>query len=710
MHSRQAQVLPHTHERFCFGSGGAQVIRPLILTLLFIAFATSPSSATVFTVSSVADGVGAPTLRSAMMNANLTPGRDTIVFAISGAGPHVIGIQSQLPQLTDNAGVLIDGFSQMGSAPGSNPPSTLALKIIIDGSNAGPAHGFWIVSQLNVIRGLVVQNFQQDGIRIQATLAGTHGNIIYQNIIGVDVNGTTAKGNGTNMNAPWGGVNILVDPQMLGTVFTNTVRGCLISANYSEGVSISSCPPGDCFFNVVDSNYIGTTISGMNALGNKCDGVYIGEAAHDNNVMANVISGNDTNGVCIIGYIDAVSRWYTDRNIIGHNIIGLAADRQKALPNGWYGVSIGRYGLVWKLGHARENVVISDTIASNGRCGVMVFEHPIDNSNTDWNKITQNAMYANGWLGIDLGDDGVTANDAGDPDQGANQQLNMPVITGATYQAGLTTVAGTVDIGPNPTTAVVEVFKAASDPSGYGEGAVYLASVAPLPGGTWNCSVAGLQPGDYVTATVTDAPGNTSEFSLNQGPIIPVEWVSIHAAYHDGVVQLRWTTAAECNNAFFEIERKDGNGAWRCIGSVPGAGTTSAARSYGFTDPLRDVGVCDRLRYRIAQVDFDGTRDYSPETRVDLTARPPLPVFQPAWPNPASDHVFLQYTLPADAEVRITLSDVSGRRLLQLAPQGISAAGSGTLRVETVSLPSGIYRLDCRAGETRRTQWLRIVR
>jgi hypothetical protein len=340
----------------------------------------------------------------------------------------------------------------------------------------------------------------------------------------------------------------------------------------------------------------------------------------------------------------------------------------------------------------------------------MVLEHTIDNTNADRNRISQNAMYANGWLGIDLDDDGVTVNDTGDPDQGANQQVNMPVITSATYQAGITAVTGTVDIGANPTAAVVEVFKASSDPTGYGEGAVYLGSATPLAGGTWNCSVAGLLPGDHVTATATDALGNTSEFALLLGPIIPVEWVSIHAAYHHGVVQLRWVTAAECNNAFFEIERKARGGSWRCVGSVPGSGTTNAERHYSFTDPLDDRGEYTRLMYRIAQVDYDGTRDYSPETQVDLSASPPLPVFHPLWPNPASGQIFLRFTLPVEAEVRIILSDVCGREILGVPSPAVRSPGSSTLRIDTEALPSGIYKLVCAAGDVNDVQWVRIVK
>lgn len=97
-------------------------------------------AAAVFPVTSIGDGATGPTLRAALLNANITSGRDTISFAIPGAGPHTITVLSQVPQLTDNAGVLIDGFTQAGSGPGVAPPSTLALKIVIDGTNAGAVH------------------------------------------------------------------------------------------------------------------------------------------------------------------------------------------------------------------------------------------------------------------------------------------------------------------------------------------------------------------------------------------------------------------------------------------------------------------------------------------------------------------------------------------------------------------------------------------
>ena len=74
------------------------------------------------------------------------------------------------------------------------------------------------------------------------------------------------------------------------------------------------------------------------------------------------------------------------------------------------------------------------------------------------NAILSNAIFANGGLGIDLGADGVTPNDAGDLDAGPNNLQNFPVVTAATIAAGGDTVLQwTLDSTPD-TTFLIQVF------------------------------------------------------------------------------------------------------------------------------------------------------------------------------------------------------------------------------------------------------------
>jgi hypothetical protein len=170
----------------------------------------------------------------------------------------------------------------------------------------------------------------------------------------------------------------------------------------------------------------------------------------------------------------------------------------------------------------------SNTIAFNILNGVTV-----QGGTSTGNSILGNAIYANGGLGIDLAGDGVTSNDPADADTGPNNRFNFPVFTEATLQDGLLTVAGFARPG-----AIIELFLAAPDPTGFGEGMTSLdvlreggpedgdatSGSYDLPGvgsDTTNrfrfviAAPAGVVVGSPITATATDAAGSTSEFGPN---------------------------------------------------------------------------------------------------------------------------------------------------------------------------------------------------
>jgi flagellar hook assembly protein FlgD len=455
---------------------------------------------------------GPGSLRDAITQANANPGPDLISFAIPGAGPHVIAPLSPLPALTDQSGVTIDGLTQTGSDTGPNPPATLLLQVVLDGQSAGNAHGLYVRSSDNVIRGLNIRNFAQDGVRIEGVAQwDISGNVVELCFIGTDEGGGLAQPNGWNQQQLWAGVNIIVTPADPGLLHGNVVDRCLISGNFGEGVSIANCPPGDVYENWVTGNYIGTDVGGMAPLGNLHEGVAITEGAHDNEVRQNLISANGYGGVAIVGYAElGIS---TDRNHVVENTIGLAVDQTTPLGNAHNGVTIGTYGNGYHGGYANDNDIVANLIAYNGRNGVLIWEYGANSANADRNNINTNAIYENTLLGIDLGEDGVTPNDPGDPDDGPNQELNFPGITLAVENAGVTTIEGSLDIDSDPTLAVVEVYRARRDPSGYGEGETFLGAATPDGTGHWQCTVTGLVVGDEVTATVTDMNRNTSEFA-----------------------------------------------------------------------------------------------------------------------------------------------------------------------------------------------------
>jgi parallel beta-helix repeat protein len=159
------------------------------------------------------------------------------------------------------------------------------------------------------------------------------------------------------------------------------------------------------------------------------------------------------------------------------------------------------------------DVVQGNAIARNGGTGVEVL------SGTG-KAILANAITANGRLGIDLGGDGVTPNDPGDPDVGPNRLQNFPVLTSVISTGSSTTIQGTLDSTPNTTFHLEFFANDAADPSGFGQGQVFLdaatTTVTTDAGGLASFSRTipqGLATSQFVTATATDPEGSTSEFS-----------------------------------------------------------------------------------------------------------------------------------------------------------------------------------------------------
>ncbi|MBN1695370.1 T9SS type A sorting domain-containing protein [candidate division WOR-3 bacterium] len=521
-----------------------------------------------FTVINTNDA-GAGSLRAAITAANANGIHDTIDFNISGSGVQTISPLSQLPKLTDGAGVLIDGLTQGGASIGANPPATLNLMIEISGGSAGSASGIFIDCDNNRIQGLIINDFAYDGISIEAgPIVPTCNNEIYWNIIGLDPNGTVSQGNSYDPTGLWAGVRIYNAPGEVGPAIAtnNHVVENLISGNspFGDGVQIMGAQvPGDIFGNFVLRNYIGTDITGTADLGNTHEGVCMCEGTHDNVVDSNLVSGNDYDGVGMQGYNNEGygPPILTHNNIVTNNIIGLAIDATTPLPNSCHGVAVGEYG-PGQWGCAIYNIVgPGNIIAYNGWDGVSVWEDGIDNANADGNHITQNSIFLNDSLGIDLQNDGVTANDGGDPDNGPNEEVNFPVIASAVYSAGSTTISGSLDIDTDPSVATIEIFKVNPDPTGYGEGETFLGATTPDGAGNWSTIVAGLNPGDYVTATTSDLNMNTSEFSLNY----MIDYITVVHPNGGEIVlagsnqNITWNSNGTSGNV--HIEFSDNNGA-----------------------------------------------------------------------------------------------------------------------------------------------------
>jgi CSLREA domain-containing protein len=134
-----------------------------------------------------------------------------------------------------------------------------------------------------------------------------------------------------------------------------------------------------------------------------------------------------------------------------------------------------------------------------------------------------NTIHSNGENGIDLADNGVSANDTNDTDAGPNNLQNFPVIN---YVRRADGVANVTLNAPNGRYRIQYYANAACDASGHGEGEALIASqIVNITAGnslTFFSSALAFGAREQITATATSDPngnsnfdddGSTSEFS-----------------------------------------------------------------------------------------------------------------------------------------------------------------------------------------------------
>jgi titin len=464
---------------------------------------------------------------------------DTVVFDSSVFPmdtPAAISLGSALPTLNtandtvngSGAGVIVDGVSKsfdcfVISGEGADGNVLRGLQI------RGCSHGVTIDlgADSNTIGGTMAtaRNVISDnkyGVLIQGT--ETTGNLVQGNFIGTGADGTTALGN------EWDGVVVFWAP---GNTIGGTAPGArnIISGNKYYGVEIArGGPPG----NEVQGNFIGTDVNGTAALGNGHAGVLISQGSRNTiggtapgarniisgngeNVILSMTTGNhvqgnfigtDVNGTASLGGGMGVSVGYATSNTIG----GASAAARNVISGGWNGIVIeggvgnlvqgnfigtdvtGTLPLgnawhgVWVHVDATDNTVGGlaveerNIIAYNGRDGVRVSESATRAS------IRCNSIYSNGEKGIEN-------------IEGGNLELPPPVIDSVgPLVSGHT--------APKCYPCTVEVF---SDSDGEGRTYHGFTTTDDDATGTWTYT--GTTTGPNITATITDAVGNTSEFS-----------------------------------------------------------------------------------------------------------------------------------------------------------------------------------------------------
>ncbi|HHP7237349.1 T9SS type A sorting domain-containing protein [Longibacter sp.] len=266
---------------------------------------------------------GVCTLRAAIEEANADGADDTIEFGnIPTTGGFAVISPSSEFRVTET--VTIDGTT----APNWSSPGPPVVVLDGNGISGNVEDGLDIRTEGasgTSVSALAVNNFPDDGINVLIDAADVTVTYCY---VGIDVDGTTAAGNGDN------GVEITADNAFIGAqvVFSSfgfTAAGRnVISGNGGDGIYVSASDA------IISENYIGTTANGDAALGNGQNGVevnsgtgnavgYVSSSSLSTFYLGSVISGNSGNGVFLSGGTTEVLS----------NNIGTSADGMSDLPN-----------------------------------------------------------------------------------------------------------------------------------------------------------------------------------------------------------------------------------------------------------------------------------------------------------------------------------------------------------------------------------------
>jgi hypothetical protein len=477
----------------------------------------------------------------------------------------------------------------------------------------------------------VIGGNMQRGLRIE----NAHRNTVAGNYIGTDATGTISIPNfvhGVLLSA--GASYNLVGTD--GDGVADEQERNLLSGNIGYGIRIRDT---NSSYNAVAGNYIGLDANGTGLLSNTSHGVYLSDNASYNRVGTdgdangfddaerNVVSGN-IDGIAIVG---------SHYNAVAGNFIGTDYTGTMALGNGLSGIAVysgssnnrigtdgnnsadalernviaaaGSFGIYMGSAGTTANTIFGNSIGtdvtgtkdfgvrndgillfggatniliggSGGLANLIVNSHlagiNVVNAGTVGNAIRGNQIYSNHGLGIDIGGNGVSPNDVNDVDSGPADFLNSPVFTAVLTATDLI-VSGFARPGSE-----IDLFVAAPNPQGFGEGLTYLLSktegIDDADSGTGSYAdtllgsdttsrfsftipllslPAAIVDGTPLTATAT-LGGNTSEFSRtvnakasgNAAPVL--NSLSVPASTNEG-------TVVELRGSYTDLDSADGH-------------------------------------------------------------------------------------------------------------------------------------------------------
>jgi hypothetical protein len=540
-------------------------------------------------------------------------------------------------------------------------------------------------------------------------------NMVTGNYVGTLANGTTATGripNGVALQA----IGTYVGCNTAG-VTNSTLRNVVTST--VSGSGIFELPHNNTTWNYVTSfikgNYIGIGADGITAM--PLAYALYSESALNSQIVSNVI-GNAT--ICAILNGHTGNSNYVNNGVLDSaNVIGLLPDKVTPAHNGKG---------IW-VDDGTNIKITQNTISNSDTAGIVIAAGFFSGVPTQGITVSQNSIWGNNGLGIDLAYTytyGVTPNDglesAVSSTTSPNLLMDYPIITAASLSGNNLIISGYVGSASGQALfagSKVEFFIANNFPAdqngpivvgdglnvAHGEGQTYLGTTTTDANGNFSATIdvtgKGMNASTAITSTATDVSGNTSEFGPDYSNVIlPLKLLSFNAAYNQSTVDISWTITDEENMLNYNIERSVDGKNFISINAQQ-ASHSLLQKTYYFTDgSLPDA---QKLYYRLRMEDINGTITYSNIAIVNVkTVEGNLQIS----PNPAKNFINLNFSSAETGDCLIDIINSEGARLLSYRKHVV--AGQNRLLINEINnFPSGTYII--RLSNGTRLQYAKFV-
>ena len=188
--------------------------------------------------------------------------------------------------------------------------------------------------------------------------------------------------------------------------------------------------------------------------------------------------------------------------------------------------------------------------------------------------------------------------------------------------------------------------------------------------------------------------------------LLPVTLATLNGQNRQGDNLLTWITASEQNNRGFDVQRSVNGTQFTTVGFVASkaqGGNSQQALTYEFTD----LKVAGNMYYRLQQTDFDGSKRFS---NIVLVKSPDAlkPGFSSIYPNPVRSNTVLLVNATASDMAAVTVTDASGKVIMQRNEQVFE--GSNTINLDMNKVSGGIYFISVKLGKSGKSESLRMIK